>query len=320
MLLVIVDNGVTWMKMAAVGTWHHCDLLATRVDPGNIQRTIPHGQPGLPRLLSLRRGSDCLPRSLAHGSDPLKIVFSRKGFDSKSGGGPSPIIDGTMFNLPIPSGKYPSKSTYRDLGLGEVVSMVSKGCAADTLCHEDPMFYEGRCAFGQTGISQYHLDNNNVKEGDVFLFFGLFAELGSRDRHHRIFGYLSVERVVPIGAHPRGDEVEPMLRRHPHTIRDWATDEKWGPNNTIYIDRGKTTPKPLEVLRLTKRNGLASHWIVPPWLRETELTYHKRRSRWLEDGSLRVVGRGQEFITDIGDRSEANKWLNEVITAIETDE
>jgi hypothetical protein len=60
----------------------------------------------------------------------LKIVFSRKGFDSKSGGGPSPIIDGALFSLPIPSGKYPSASTYGALGLGDAVTKASKTLTA----------------------------------------------------------------------------------------------------------------------------------------------------------------------------------------------
>jgi hypothetical protein len=258
-------------------------------------------------------------RALAHGSDPLKIVFSRKGFDSKSGGGPSPIIDGVLFSLPIPSGKYPSRSTYRDLGLEESVSKASKKLTPETLCHEDPMFWNGKCAFGQTGISQYHLARNGVKEGDIFLFFGLFAELGSQDRHHRIFGYLSVEKVIPIGSQPKGDELEPMLRQHPHTIRDWETNENWGPNNTIYFGRGRTTTKPLDVLRLTKLGGPTSHWVVPSWLRETELTYHRRGTCWPEDGSLRVVARGQEFIADIENKPEPKEWVNERIAAIESD-
>jgi Nucleotide modification associated domain 3 len=130
----------------------------------------------------------------------MKVVFSRKGFDSKSGGKPSPIIDGALFSLPIPSGRYPSKSTYGDLGLGEVVSMLSKECKADTLCHEDPMFWDNKCAFGQAGISQYHLAKNRVGEGDVFLFFGLFADHGSKGSHHRMFGYLKVDKVLSIGS------------------------------------------------------------------------------------------------------------------------
>ena len=54
----------------------------------------------------------------------MKIIFSRKGFDTKFGGAPSPIIDGVPYSLPIPTGDYPSVSTYRDLNLGAALSTV----------------------------------------------------------------------------------------------------------------------------------------------------------------------------------------------------
>ena len=46
----------------------------------------------------------------------MRIVFSRKGFDSAAGGGVSPIIAGQPVSLPIPSGGW-SSTTYADLGL-----------------------------------------------------------------------------------------------------------------------------------------------------------------------------------------------------------
>jgi hypothetical protein len=250
----------------------------------------------------------------------MKIVFSRKGFDSKSGGGPSPILDGTLFSLPIPTDKYPSASTYGALGLGDAVTKVSKTLTAESLCHEDPMFWDNKCAFGQTGTAQSHLDNNDVGVGDVFLFFGLFTVRGSKYRHHRIFGYLNVEKVLLIGSQPKGDEVAGTIRQHPHTIEKWETDERWDKNNTIYTGSGRKTIKPLEILRLTKHGCKTSYWAVPQWLRETKLTYHQGATRWLEDGLLRAVGRGQEFITDIEDRPEPKLWLNKVIAAIDGNE
>jgi Nucleotide modification associated domain 3 len=249
----------------------------------------------------------------------MRIIFSRKGFDSTSGGAPSPIIDGVPYSLPIPTGKYPSASTYRHLGLGDALSKVRTKSTVDHHCHEDPMFWDDRCAFGQTGAAQSHLKKRGVRDGDVFLFFGLFAEVGSTDRHHRIFGYLKVEAVLPIGFQPSGHEISSTLRQHPHTIAKWDTDEHWDDNNTIYFGRGTKAKRAHADLRLTKLGGPMSHWTVPQWLRETELTYHQKAARWLEDGTLRVVGRGQEFVAKIGDRPEPRKWLHEVIAAIETD-
>jgi Nucleotide modification associated domain 3 len=159
----------------------------------------------------------------------MRIIFSRKGFDSASGRAPSPIIDRVPYALPIPTGKYPSETTYGHLSLGDKVSQANKGYTADSLCHEDPMFWDDRCAFGQTSASQSHLSKNGVGVGDVFIFFGLFAE-GNHDRHHRIFGYLNVESVFKIGAHPSGEELwhalEGACRKHPHTIEEWESGGK----------------------------------------------------------------------------------------------
>ena len=49
---------------------------------------------------------------------PRKLILSRKGFDSGSGGCPSPIFpDGTMFSLPIPS--YDDEA-FEDLQHGDI--------------------------------------------------------------------------------------------------------------------------------------------------------------------------------------------------------
>ncbi|MEG3597355.1 MAG: hypothetical protein VX357_03850, partial [Pseudomonadota bacterium] len=55
----------------------------------------------------------------------MRIIFSRKGFDSASGGGPSPIVEGRPVSLPIPAGKA-SHTTFGDLGLGELAARASR--------------------------------------------------------------------------------------------------------------------------------------------------------------------------------------------------
>jgi hypothetical protein len=118
----------------------------------------------------------------------MRVIFSRKGFDSVAGKAPSPIIEGEPISLPIPT-KRRSETSYRLAGVGKIVEHVTNGrIGADDLCHEDPVFFNGRWAFGQTGAAQSHLERNGVGVGDVFLFFGLFASRDGRDRHHRISG------------------------------------------------------------------------------------------------------------------------------------
>ena len=56
----------------------------------------------------------------------MKLVFSRKGFDSATGGFPSPVVDGAPVSLPIPADTR-SHTTYADLGLGTLVERVTGG-------------------------------------------------------------------------------------------------------------------------------------------------------------------------------------------------
>jgi hypothetical protein len=251
--------------------------------------------------------------AIALGRRPIgvRIIFSRKGFDSGVGGVPSPIIDGRPISLPIPTNRR-SETTYADLGLSEIVEAATKGRIAGTsLCHHDPMFEQGRCAFGQTGAAQAHLANNAVGVGDVFLFFGLFAEPSCRDRHHRFFGYLQVEDVISLGAHPVADDQPPgFAMRHPHTLGEW------NPNNSLYLGRGQITRSAHDGLRLSRPGGGVSHWRIPPWLGEVGLTYHARSDRWEGADTLNVAARGQEFIAKAGERDDARQWLEEVISGI----
>lgn len=244
----------------------------------------------------------------------MRMIFSRKGFDSAAGKFPSPIIKGEPISLPIPTERR-SKTNYRLAGLGEIVEQVTKGrIGADKLCHEDPVFLNGRWAFGQTGAAQSHLERNGVGVGDVFLFFGLFASSDGRDRHHRIFGYLEVEEVRRLGSRPyESDSPEGFLRQHPHTIGEWNE------NNTLYLGPGAKSRSAHPCLRLTKPDSLVSVWNVPTWLKAAGLTYHSNPIRWPSDKELHVASRGQEFVSNIGTEATPMEWLRTVQAAIETD-
>lgn len=241
----------------------------------------------------------------------MKIVFSRKGFDSAAGGAPSPIIDGRPISLPIPT-RSRSLTDYGTLGLSKHVERVTKGrLNRSTLCHYDPMFERGRWAFGQTGAAQSHLSNHGVGVGDVFLFFGLFAVEGGEDRHHRIFGYLEVEGVKRIGPSPdAASQPAGFSHRHPHTIGEW------NPNNTIYLGRGHVAETAPEPLRLSRRGEQVTRWRVPSWLRKAGLTFHGNPARWVGEETLTLVGRGQEFVADVTAIPEASIWLAQVKAAI----
>ncbi len=241
----------------------------------------------------------------------MRIVFSRKGFDSSAGKAPSPVLDGQPISLPIPT-NHRSQTTYDMLGLGSIVEEATKNrISRSHLCHEDPMFADSVCAFGQTGAAQTHLKNQGVTIGDVFLFFGLFADQKTNEKHHRIFGFLKVEEVCGLGQYPRfGDSPPYFKRRHPHTIG------KWNANNTLYLGEGAVSRFATENLRLTQKGGPASRWEVPPWLRDYGLSYHANKERWKAVSFLNLVARGQEFVSDIGHDRVPKLWLENILREI----
>jgi hypothetical protein len=241
----------------------------------------------------------------------VKVVFSRKGFDSSAGGSPSPIVDGRPVSLYIPTTRR-SETTYADAGIGPYVELATRGrIQSDHLCHEDPVFSGGRWALGQTGRSQSHLDAKGIGVGDVFLFFGLFSEPGGKARHHRIFGFLEVEEVRRLGEAPvASDSPEGFDHRHPHTIGQWEA------NNTLYLGRGQKARTAAPELQLTKPRAPVSTWRIPRWLAEVGLSWNPPGARWSVPGELAVVGRGQEFVADIGDREDARQWLRAICQSI----
>lgn len=239
----------------------------------------------------------------------MRIIFSRKGFDSGSGGGPSPIVDGRPVTLPIPAGAA-SKTTYGDLGLGEHVARSSRGkLGAGDHCHHDPMFTAaGECLFGQCGAAQTHLERQGVSKGDVFLFFGLFRdwEQGG-EPHHRIFGYLHVEERTALKDGAPQDLIDVA---HPHAL---AMHHR---NDMVYRGPGRVAARASDVLRLTAEGGPVTLWNRPDWLRRGGLSYHDRPDRWQRGGLLKSVARGQEFVADIGRRQAPRDWLAAILDEI----
>ena len=123
----------------------------------------------------------------------MKVIISRKGFDSSAGKMASPILpDGRIVSLPIPTSH--DKTTWADIEVGHdldlsalVSNLRSQNTKAESLntIHMDPDLnrrksnrLEGwRPALGQVNGSQTHLENHEIQIGDVFLFFGWFREV-----------------------------------------------------------------------------------------------------------------------------------------------
>ena len=241
----------------------------------------------------------------------MRIIFSRKGFDSGSGGGSSPIVDGRPVSLPIPDTKGIARTTYGDLGLGELAYAASRSAfGAESLCHHDPMFTpDGRCIFGQVGAAQTHLANQGVGQGDVFLFFGRFDGEG-HGAHHRIFGYFEVEQVIDLARCDDAMRAGYAALDHPHALG------MHGSNDTLYVGPGRMAARASDLLRLTAPGEALSRWERPLWLRRGDLSYHDAEWRWAEPGRLIAVSRGQEFVADVGKRKAPREWLARVIDEI----
>ena len=116
----------------------------------------------------------------------MKIILSRKGFDSANGGMPSLIMpNGDTVSMPIPSD---DRIAYKELKYGQMTYWsILKGLKPnfrEAKCHVDPDFDPRRLAcrpkgwkpaFGQIGASSSYLINTvGLKPGDLFLFFWKF--------------------------------------------------------------------------------------------------------------------------------------------------
>lgn len=271
----------------------------------------------------------------------MKIILSRKGFDSDNGGYPSPILpDGTLISLPIPS--YGDNTRFSDLRLNkhdsyfdlmkQLKPKIKRGeekviLRKSTKCHLDPDIYpsilqrnrDWRAIFGPSGSAQTHLNNQGVSEGDLFLFFGWFREtildddIYMFDRHapdlHVIFGYLQIDKIY------QGKEIIDLpnwTKYHSHVIRQ---ERNHMSTNTIYVAKrkltwDKTTPGygPLKYTKdviLTKKGYTRSRWDLPKFFRKVKISYHEKKP-WNAEGYFQSVGKGQEFV--IEDNDEVQNW------------
>ena len=280
-------------------------------------------------------------RRLVETDFAMRLILSRKGFDSTSGGCPSPIFpDGSMFALPIPDKNSPIR--YRDLiwrgrNIGDVVERLTKGKQrGHYAAHLDPDVRPElrdrapgwKPLLGQHGSAQGHLRNQEVGVGDLFLFWGLFRAVDGDlnwvgPRLHVIWGWLRVGAAAAVE-----DVVRPGIggdwswaADHPHLA--FGTDA----TNTLYVaaDRlqlrggdqaGAGVFDFFAPSRQLTAPGSTSPltWVLPGWFLpegRPALSYHGKPSCWTKRGGvalLRVAARGQEFVLDASEYPEAEEW------------
>lgn len=281
----------------------------------------------------------------------MKIILSRKGFDTSSGGVPSPIFpDGRILSLPIPD-KH-STIRYEDIkwhefNVGDIVSSLTKNKIPKShFAHLDPDLRKEslkrqenwKPVLGQTSSSQGHLRNQNIKPGDIFIFFGLFrdvilknSEINFKEKtlpKHIIWGWLQIDDIVTVDNCNKNDFVWAL--NHPHFNRPidalntiYTAKEKLDISNcsTKTIPGSGVFDKYSRTLQLSKEGSLqSSMWSLPGWFypsnSKTPLSYHNEISRWAHNNSeviLNSVSRGQEFVLDCDFYPESKKWIIDLL-------
>jgi Nucleotide modification associated domain 3 len=278
----------------------------------------------------------------------MKLILSRKGFDSAHGGCPSPILDRRLCSLPIPDKESPTpyeKISFDGVSIAQIVQDLTRGrVRCGDGAHLDPDLRSDalpRAAgwhpiFGQAAAAQSHLAKQAIGPGDLFLFFGGFRRaehVGGRFRFvpsapklHVIFGWLQIGRVARATTGLLA-EIR-WANGHPHL----AAPDRYK-NNTLYFASDRLTSLGINAsgagtfdrirpeLTLTETGSNCSKWRLPRWFEprgRPALTYHAEPGRWTDCGTsmrLRTVGRGQEFVLDLDEYPEARGWLRSIFRA-----
>ncbi len=265
----------------------------------------------------------------------MKIILSRKGFDSGCGGCASPILpDGTLLSLPIPSQStlHYSSLRYGELSYDEIYKVLApKFYKSESTCHLDPDVRnsvrenepeEWSAAFGQTSAAYTHLKNKNVGVGDVFLFFGWFKQCEYTEENilrycenapdlHIIYGYMQVGEIF------ENDKIIDYYW-HPHSEEKFMSNER----NHLYLPTKKLVLGDIETdlpgygtfnfnekFVLTKEGMTRTRWKVPPWFSQVDISYHSNKS--FKEGYFQSACKGQEFV--IQDNFNNEKWLKELL-------
>ncbi|MDR9425164.1 MAG: hypothetical protein RI567_07770 [Marinobacter sp.] len=276
----------------------------------------------------------------------MKLILSRKGFDSSAGGCPNPVFpDGSSLALPIPDPQSPirySQIRHQGKSLGAMVSQLTGNPAfsrkgahldPDLIPEAYPRSSGWRPLLGQHSSAQAHLSNHGVGEGDLFLFFALFRAVEKyRGRwrfvpggkpFHSIWGWLQVAEVWPLDGSVQMPE---WAAYHPHLF-----GERSG-HNSLYVSNetlalpgvesqlpgAGLVPAMTELHRLTAPDAKGvTDWRLPaaflPMAGTEPLSYHHKTARWRSDEPgwcrLKSAARGQEFVLDLDQYPGVVDWL-----------
>ena len=262
----------------------------------------------------------------------MKIVLSRKGFDSGYGGIASPILpDGTMLSLPIPTDDRDRFEDFSYAGKSylEYINELKpyNPYLTSLNCHLDPDIRAGiikrpkawKPIFGQCAAAETHLENQGVKEGDVFLFFGWFKKTensknglsyvkGTPDLHV-LYGYLQIGKIE------RGHDVT-RYKWHPHSEYTGSNNTMYIASDTLIIDgkdmglQGAGVFRYSDELVLTYPGMTRTKWRLPEFFKDVNISYHNKSS-FKPEGYFQSAHKGQEFV--VSESKELTEWAKRII-------
>lgn len=257
----------------------------------------------------------------------MKVILSRKGFDSAAGGIPSPILGDQLISLPIPraySGDDYRKLSFQYQGQEFSYAKLLKDLNVNfySECHLDPDLIQDvkprqaawQPALGQAGNAAAEL--LEVEIGDLFLFFGNFRQatytkgrfqfLKGSPEMHVIWGYLKVKQIYDQRQIESG-QIPEALQDHPH-VRETEFHQK--SHNLVFA----STEAESGVFQFSEQHILSdlsqkpykkSFWKALPFLKP-----QGKRIKMVKKGLWNSGGRGQEFICKISKPKQFEQWFN----------
>jgi len=286
----------------------------------------------------------------------MKVIFSRKGSDGGNLKNPSPILEGkSLTSIPIPAVgtestnlKYGNLFFDQDTKLDRLMTdlkfQLASGKSISTApAHLDPDIRKDtlkrdgkwRGLFGSDLKWEKYLQKTNVKEGDIFLFYGWFREVKKTSEgfdwlylektsyptdKQLIFGYLQIGKILR-----KGDKFEQWMEYHPHyeesgivsngyalyvAAESLSFDKRRSGFGTFVYDKESAG-----FLTLTKKGLSRSRWDLPSFFKDHILINFKH-DPWA-NGYFQSPMRGQEMVVD--DCSEINRWIENLFKSVKTE-
>ena len=267
----------------------------------------------------------------------MKVVLSRKGFDSSNGGIISPIFeDGTMMSFPIPSQDTDTFCDlyYKGIPYSDILSDLHYKGSEN--CHVDPDLDQSRRittidqwvpAFGQIDSSATYLKNIGIAKGDLFLFFGNFHFVEKDNGHYRyikksgdfykdndlqvIWGYLQVGEIVEDPAE------QAQLWWHPHSYEERRNNK----TNIIFMASEKLSfdeSKPgaglltYDIIRvLTLENSCKATWKKNTVYDLQHILSNRKNSAKNPDEGIYYAGIWQEL--GLIESEECSHWAQSIV-------